>query len=540
MLSSKSDSPHDHQFLLSTLPPSPQQRRLAAWVLLVLLAALLITAPFARTPLTNTEILLPAYATAVLVNDLITAVLLFALYSIQPTRSLLALAVGYLYAALTIVPWVLTFPGVFAPAGLLDAGLQSTASIAALRRTGFPLFVLVYVLLKDADSSVPGARGSVRANIAGSVVATVGIVCALTWLIVESDDLLPRLMVDTAHVSEAWQFIPIAASLLSGSALILLWVRQRSVLDLWLMIVLCAFLIEILLLAVLSSGRFSLGWWAGRIYGLIAATVVLLVLLSETTTLYVRLQRSVAAERRAQEARLTTLEALSASIAHEVNQPLASVVTNADAGLRWLHKTTPDLDEARAALKRIVADGHRASKVIESIRTVFKTGPRERAPLDINELIQEVLSHMQAETQLRRVFVQTDFDQRLPVVAGNPVQLQQVLLNLITNAIDAMSSVANGARILRVKSELQGADRVLISVADSGCGLDPKHQDRIFEPFFTTKGHGMGMGLMICRSIVESHGGRLWMSNSDRQGAIFQFTLPAVMADSSSTARRAR
>jgi signal transduction histidine kinase len=219
---------------------------------------------------------------------------------------------------------------------------------------------------------------------------------------------------------------------------------------------------------------------------------------------------------------------------------LASVVTNADAGLRWLHKTTPDLDEARAALKRIVADGHRASKVIESIRTVFKTGPRERAPLDINELIQEVLSHMQAETQLRRVFVQTDFDQRLPVVAGNPVQLQQVLLNLITNAIDAMSSVANGARILRVKSELQGADRVLISVADSGCGLDPKHQDRIFEPFFTTKGHGMGMGLMICRSIVESHGGRLWMSNSDRQGAIFQFTLSAVMADSSSTARRAR
>jgi signal transduction histidine kinase len=537
MLKSMNDPPGDPQFLLSTLPPGRKQTRLAAWVLLGLLIALVITVPFARVQLTNTEALLPAYATAVLMNELITSVLLFALFSIQRSRGVLVLSIGYLFTALMVVPWALTFPGVFAPSGLLGAGLQSTAAIAAVRRIGFPLFVLAYALLRDAKNPAAGdSRGSVRGVILGSVVAVVAIVCGLTWLIVVNNAVLPRLMADHTQVSEIWQYVPGSAAIICLTALGFLWGRRRSVLDLWLMIVLCAWLIEIFLLGFLSSGRFSIGWWAGRIYGLTSASVVLFVLLSETTMLYARLVRSVSAERRAREARLTTMEVLSASIAHEINQPLASMVTNADAGLRWLDRKDPDLDEARAALKRIVRDGHRAGKVIDSIRMMFKKGGPERIPLNMNDIIQEVLRHIQIEVQLGRVSVQTEFSGQLPFVTGNPVQLQQVMLNLVTNAVDAMSSTVDRARVLRIKSDLHESGNVLVSVEDSGTGLAPEYRDRIFEPFFTTKSHGMGMGLMICRSIIEAHGGRLWIMDNGPQGAIFQFTLPADEENDSPTA----
>jgi signal transduction histidine kinase len=521
---SKSDPPPDHAFLPSTLPPSRQQKRFAIRVLLVLLLALLITAPFAQIPLANTDILLPAYATAVLVNDLITAALLFALYSVQPSRALLALSIGYLFAALTVIPWALTFPGVFAPSGLLGSGLQSTASIAAVRRVGFPLCVVAYALLKDGRVAT---RAAARGVILTSVLATIGVVCALTWLVVASEELLPTLMVDTLQPTADWQRVPATALLLSLAALGLLWARRSSVLDLWLMIVICASLIEIVLLAFLSAGRFSVGWWAGRLYGLASASMVLLVLLSEITTLYVRLLRSVAAERRAREARLATMEALSASIAHEVSQPLGTLMTNAAAASRWLDRATPDLAQARAALERIVTDGDRASSVVQSIRTMFRSGTKERSALDLNELIREVLGHTRAETQLGRVAVRTELDPALPPVTGNRVQLQQVVLNLVMNAVDAMSTVVDRPRTLRISSVRQEPGGVLVSVADAGSGVDPSHQGRIFEPFFTTKGHGMGMGLMLCRSTVEAHGGRLWMTPNEPHGTIFQFTLPA-------------
>jgi signal transduction histidine kinase len=526
MLKPMSEMPDDQEFLVSTVPPSPYQTRLATWVLLVLLLALIATVPFARVPLNNTEVLLPAYATAVLMSELITSALLFVLFSIQRSRALLVLAIGYLFAALMIAPWVLTFPGVFATSGLLDARLQGTAFIAAVRRVGFPLFVLAYAMLKVAgDVCCP-----VRKVILGSVAATVAGVCGLTWLSVAGDAVMPQLMADNSRVSEVWQYVPASASVLCLAALALLWFRRRSVLDLWLMVVLCVWLIETFLLGYLSAGRFSVGWWAGRIYGLASAGTVLLVLLSETTALYARLARSVSAERRIREAHLTTMEVLSASIAHEVNQPLASMVTHADAGLRWLERKSPDLDEAKAALKSIVNDGHRAAKIIESVRMVFRKGTQDRVPLNINEIIQEVLGHTQNEVRLNRVFIQTDLNGQLPLVTGNPVQLQQVMLNLVTNAVDAMSSVTDRARVIHIRSELHNDDNIIVSVEDVGTGLDAEHKDKIFEPFFTTKSYGLGMGLMICQSIIEAHGGRLWMMNNIPQGATFHFTLPAEPA----------
>jgi signal transduction histidine kinase len=222
------------------------------------------------------------------------------------------------------------------------------------------------------------------------------------------------------------------------------------------------------------------------------------------------------------------MEALSASIAHEVNQPLASMVTNADAGIRWLERPNPDLAEARAALSRIAKDGHHTGKVIEGISTMFKKGAQEQVPVHLNQLIGETLRRCRGEAQFGRIATQVELCENLPLVTGSPIQLQQVISNLVDNAIDAMNAVTDWERILRVKSALQDSGRVLVSVEDSGTGMDPNSKERIFEPFYTTKPDGMGMGLMFCRSVIESHGGRLWTTDNEPHGSIFQFTLPSA------------
>lgn len=523
-------------FLLTTSPPGPSQRRLAACVLAILVGALIVTAPFARIPLENTEALLPAYAAAVFVNEVITASLLLALFSVQRSPAVLALSIGYLFSGVMVVPWALTFPGVFASLGLLDAGLQSTAAIATLRRLGFPIFVLAYALLEDPSPSARASHGSAGRIILASVAGVVAIACGLTWLIVTNDELLPRFMQDTRSVAAVWRYVPATAVCLYLVGLCVLWTRPRSVLNLWLMVVLCTLLIEIVILSYLSAGlRLSVGWWAGRLYGLLSASLVLLVLLSEMTTLYARLVRSLSAERRAREARLTAMEALSASIAHEVNQPVASMVTNADAGLRWLGRPSPDIEEARTALKRIVDDGHRAGKVIQGITTMFKKSAQERVSVNLNQLIDETLRRCRDEVQLGHVAVEAELDGQLPLVTGSPVQLQQVISNLVANAVDAMTAVTGRKRLLHIKTEPQDSGSVLVSVRDSGVGLDPEHRDRIFEPFFTTRSDGMGMGLMFCQSVIEAHGGRLWVTDNEPQGAVFHFTLPSL-DDPTSTA----
>jgi signal transduction histidine kinase len=297
------------------------------------------------------------------------------------------------------------------------------------------------------------------------------------------------------------------------------------------MVVLFTLLIEIMLLSYLSAGlRMSVGWWAGRFYGLISASTVLLVLLSETMTLYARLTRSVLAERRARDARITAIEALSASIAHEVNQPLASMVTNADAGIRWLARPKPDLVEANAALQRIVNDGHRTSKVIAGIRTMFKKGTQERVAADLNRILADTLQRSQAEAQLSGVTLETELFEKLPPVVANPIQLEQVISNLVTNSIDAMSAVKDRKRVLRVKSAPHEAGTIIVSVEDSGAGMDRASKERVFEPFYTTKPDGMGMGLIFCRWVIEAHGGRLWVTDNEPHGAIFQFILPSLDA----------
>ena len=226
--------------------------------------------------------------------------------------------------------------------------------------------------------------------------------------------------------------------------------------------------------------------------------------------------------------RVATVGELSSSIAHELKQPLAAIVANANAGLRWLANERPNLDEARAALNAIAGAGHRAGEIIESLRSLFKKGSQEKIPVQIDDVIQNVLALMRVELERKSIVVQTELTRPLPLVIGNGGQLRQVFSNLVRNAAEAMDSVSPQARVLRVKTAIRDSEGVLVSIEDSGTGVNPEDLDRIFEAFFTTKSEGMGMGLAICRSIIEAHDGRLWASSGVHQGAVFNVLLPTL------------
>ena len=227
-------------------------------------------------------------------------------------------------------------------------------------------------------------------------------------------------------------------------------------------------------------------------------------------------------------ARLTTMGELAASIAHEISQPLAAVVVSGNAALRWLAHAPPNLEETRDLLNAIVKQGNRASEVIGRIRSLYKHSEPEYAELDINDAIREVLELTVSTLRSRDVVIQTQLPAAVPQALGDRVQLQQVIMNLIMNGADAMSAVADRPRILRIGSQIDGAGSVLVSVKDSGTGIDEAIRDRIFEPLFTTKSAGMGMGLSICRSIVEAHGGKLWATPATPHGTEFRFTIPTA------------
>ena len=229
----------------------------------------------------------------------------------------------------------------------------------------------------------------------------------------------------------------------------------------------------------------------------------------------------------AQATRLTTMGEMAASIAHEVNQPLAAIVANANAGLRWLANAAPDLGKVQTILQRVVRDGHRASEVIGSVRAMLKRDVQQKAPVAVNALIDEVVGLLQTDLEREQISLQLELGSGSASVLADRVQLQQVILNLITNAIDAMRASQHWPRVLRISTATGEANSWLISVQDAGAGIDPKHRERIFEPFYTTKASGMGLGLSICRSIIEAHGGRLWAEPAHPRGTTFQFMLPA-------------
>jgi C4-dicarboxylate-specific signal transduction histidine kinase len=224
--------------------------------------------------------------------------------------------------------------------------------------------------------------------------------------------------------------------------------------------------------------------------------------------------------------RVTTMGQLTASIAHEVNQPIAAAVINAQAALRWLRASPPNLEEVRQSLGQIIESGGRAGDVIDRIRALIKKAPPRSSRFDLKEAILDVTALTRSEVLKHGVALRTEFATGLPFVDGDRVQLQQVILNLIMNAAEAMSDPGEQKRELLITTQMDAAGDVLVAVRDSGPGLDPTSAHRVFEAFYTTKPTGLGMGLAICRSIIEAHGGQLWASANEPRGAVFQFTLP--------------
>jgi signal transduction histidine kinase len=527
MLRTDAKLPAEEHFVLSNQPPSRAQKRLALGILLGLFGALyLVIGPFGGVQLGAVHSFVAVYTTAMFVTDSITAILLFAQFSILRSRAILVVASGYLFTALTIIPYALAFPGVFAPDGVVG-GLQTSAGLYLMWHCGFPLFVIVYALAKDEDPSKRVPYDAVGTSILWSIGWTAALAAGVAFFCIKGEGFLPRIMLDQSSFVPEWPYVVgLPVTLMCLSALVVLWRRRRSILDLFLMVVLCAYFIEIPPHYYPVAARFSTGWYAVRVAGFVSSSIVLVVLLYEITALYGGLLNAVRGQRREREARLMTGDAVAASIVHEVRQPLTAMVTTADAGLRFLDRSAPNLEKAKEAFKRIVADGHRAGEVVASIRGSFRSDVRDRMAFDLDALIQESLSLEQGDLQKHRISVQAERNERLPEVRGSRVQLQQVLLNLIMNAIDAMAA-RDEPRVLSVRSDLYEGDRVIVSVADTGGGVQAQDGDRIFNPLFTNKPGGMGMGLAICRAIIEAHEGRLWFSPNTPQGAIFHFTLQA-------------
>jgi C4-dicarboxylate-specific signal transduction histidine kinase len=223
--------------------------------------------------------------------------------------------------------------------------------------------------------------------------------------------------------------------------------------------------------------------------------------------------------------RVMTLGELASSIAHEINQPLTAIVANGNACVRWLAGDSPNLDESREAARRIIRDGNRASDVITRIRALLRKTDIEKTQLDINQIVQEVVLLLQNEAMRNGVALRTELASDSPPVFADRVQLQQVILNLVVNGIEATARVTDRARELLITSHQYESDKVLVAVQDSGIGIDPQNLERIFDAFYTTKSQGIGMGLAISRSIIEDHGGRLWAQPNAARGATFQFTL---------------
>ena len=773
---------------LLSLPPTHRQTRWAIAVAVCQVAAFALVAPFARTQLAEINAFVPAFEGVIFVTDLVTSVLLFSQFAIYRLRALLVLACGYLFSALMMIPHALTFPGAFSPTGLLGAGLQTTASLYWFWHLLFPMALLGYGLLGDEKSDPGPAEPSLLAVVVGSVALVLTLACGLTLLATAGNNYLPVLFADRVGFTPEARLAAASTMLLSVSAVAVLWLRRRSLLDQWLIIVALAALLEMALGSIFVSGRFSLGFYAGRLFSLLTSTIVLVVLLVETMRFHANVARSkerkirrlvdanilgicisnlggaiieaneaflrmlqysredvvsrrlrwtdltpaewreqnersvaelhstgafhpvekeyfrkdgsrvpvlvggalfeksgnegvifaldLTERKRAEEAlrrdeawlvqaqrlshtgtwvldgatkrflywsdesyriwgfdplqglpsrddmwgrihpddqerlwkevqealreqrdffeefrillpdgtvkyleanthhefsslgelievvctnvdvterkraqdereRLGQLEAdlahinrlsmmgeLAASLSHEILHPIATARNNARAGMRFLEMSPPSLNEVREALGCVVRDADRAKDIVGRIRNQIKRAPPRKMRFGLNEAVNEVIVMVQSAIAKNGISFSTRLMDGLVPVQGDRVQLQQVLVNLILNAVEAMSSVEDGTRELSIRTEQSQTGGILVAVHDSGPGVDPVNLERVFEPFYTTKTSGIGMGLSICQTIINGHGGRLWMSANEPRGAVFQFTLPAVQGNS--------
>jgi signal transduction histidine kinase len=512
------------QLLISSKAASRRQVTFVALVGLTLLGVFAASAPYRLTPFAPIASFIPVVDTLLLLGDLLTATLLFAQASVLRSRALLALATGYFFTGLLIVPHALTFPHAFAAEGLLGANVSTALWLLFFWHAGLPLAVIAYATLKRTAQDRPVSRESLRRTMALCIAGSAALVAVLTVLAVSAP--LPALMTDATNWLPAR--VNVIAFVLIGlivAAMTMVGRGPRSLLDWWLLLAMWAWLIELLLI-VATSARYTGGWYLGRTAALLSGVLVLLMLLAETNRLYARLALSWGAEQRERENRLLTLKAVTAAIAHEVKQPLTAVVANAAAISQLLKRRPTALGDIGAILDCIVQDAHRAGQVVDGVRTIFTDRPAGTLPLNLNDLLCETMALIPADLQDANLSLQLELHDALPPVPANRLQLQQVFLNLFVNALEAMRMATGRTHTLGVRSTPTNEGSVVVSVEDSGVGIVPADAELIFEAFFTTKSGGTGLGLPLCRSIVEAHGGRVWATPRIPFGAAFHVQLP--------------
>jgi signal transduction histidine kinase len=533
---------------LSTLPADPRHWRLASGAVLVCAALFIATAPFARTPLPEIWAFIPTYQAALIVIDSITAMMLFGQFSFQGARALLALAGGYLFSALLAMLHALSFPGLFADAGLLGAGEQTTAWLYFIWHAGFPAMLLLYGKWKSDPGAGAVAQGGIVRAIALTCLGVLAAALAIAWLVTTGHDALPVLM-EGNRDGPAKVLVATATWLVSLTALVYLWRRKpHTLLDIWCMAVACVWMFDTALAAVLNGARFDLGFYAGRVYGLLASSFVLIVLLLEHASLYASL---VAAHTREQRERARVeersaelvivnkeLEAFTYSISHDLRAPLRAIGGYA-AMLDEDHAKGLDAEGGRL-LNVIRNSARRMEEMMEDLLRFSRMGrqPLQTAATDLRTLFAQCAKALDPSTAARNIrFVVAD----LGWAQVDATLLRHVAENLLSNAVKYTRGRDPAiVEIGRLQPERPGEPEVYF-VRDNGAGFEMKHADRLFGVFQrlhpAKQFEGNGVGLAIVQRIIQRHGGRIWAEAKPGEGATFYFTLrpgsptPAVAGD---------
>ncbi len=516
--------------IIVDLPPTARQGWAAAAVAAVALVGFGAAAPFSGRPVAQFNALFPSLDAIVFVSDLVSAVLLLAQFSISRSRALLALANGYFFTALIVIPHALTFAGAFSPTGLLGANIQTGSWLFIFWHLGFAISLLAYAMLRQGKYAI--SKASTSSVIGWSVAIVFVLVCSLTWLATAGAVYLPPIILDNTRISPLVIYPILFTMLISAAALAVLLFHRRSVLDQWLIVVALVLVFELAFSGLLPSVRFSVGFYAGRVFSLITSSIVLIVMLVQTMRLYARVAHSNAMLQQERDNKLMNIEAIAASIAHEIKQPLAAIELNASSAHLILKQSKPNLADIQSVLDEMREAGTRINETLNGIRALFGRTDQKRQLVNLNEVVLEAVQSSRAELRNNGVTARTKLASELPSVWGARNQLHEVIYNLIHNAVEAMSNTTDQIRVLELRTE-HGRNAIVVEVADTGPGIDPAQAAKIFEAFVTTKSHGSGLGLAICWMIVERHAGQLSVSSADPHGAVFRITLPQARLSAS-------